>query len=110
MIIELAGLPSSFPSFVEQVPALPGREREIVSHWNPVRSGIASVDQTRGVKYFQEAMTFARAITANIPGGNGAYFISCVLKEMRGSPFGMMSRRLLANWPVRRWQAVSVHC
>jgi hypothetical protein len=95
MICELIGLPNSFPSFVEQVPAAPGCESEVVSHWNPARSGIVSVDRSRGVRYFQEAMTFARAITANSPGGNGAYFVACVLKEMRCSPFGTIEQTFI---------------
>ena len=81
--------PSFFPSFVECVPARATDEApEVISHWNPKRSGVDLLDAKQGVRYFAEALAFCREIRA-------PYFLVCVLKEMRFDQIGSLERAFL---------------
>jgi hypothetical protein len=86
MLNEIAK-PLVFPSFVER-----GRhgekDSEVISHWNPKRTGIELLDTRIGARHFSEALAFSREIRA-------PYFLVCILKEMRVTGIGPMERAFL---------------
>jgi hypothetical protein len=80
--------PSFFPSFVECAARTGNESPEVISHWNPKRTGIDLLDARHGVRHFAEALAFSREIRA-------PYFLVCVLKQMKVGGVGAMERAFL---------------